>query len=56
MSWKIYNFVVYSGYCKKDGLQISLLLLLSELINIYTAWNDEKTIGFLMISEWIEVS
>ena len=56
MSWKIYNFVVYSGYCIKDGLQISLLLLLSELINIYTAWNDQKTIDFLMISEWIEVS
>ena len=41
-----------------DRLQISLLGLseLSELINLYSPWNNQKTYAFLMISGEIEVS
>ena len=28
---------------------------LSELITFYFPWNHSKTIGFLIISEWIEI-
>ena len=33
----------------RDRFQI-LVLILGELINLYSPWNHQKTIGFLMIS------
>ena len=39
----------------RDHLPISFLIL-SELINFYSPWNHQKTIGSLMISGRIEVN
>ena len=33
-----------------------LLLILSELVNLHSTWNNQKSYDFLMISGGIEVS
>ena len=56
MEKSIPNFCVIKNQGSSPNFAFNKKANLSELVNFYSPWNNQKTYGFLMISEGIEVN